>query len=144
MHIDPRNIASTISTLKHARGTFRSRAVLPDNISRLSKCEHQRWDHLSDSSPASKAAQEPRLQPTAATSSPVTLLHLLEPSKALPSDSVGERFAKLEIHPNILGVEVWTKQLSLIPPTVSTQTGQSLLCYIHLHVLHCSTHTLRL
>lgn len=134
--IDPGNISATISALKDTRGTFRSRAVLPANISQLSEGPYLRWDHhLSESSPAPDAAQESgRPRPTTATCSPVALLQLLERSKTLPSE--GERFTKPEIHPDILGVGVWTKQFSVMPPTVSTQTGQLLIHTLGLRQTH--------
>ncbi|XP_071339549.1 uncharacterized protein [Trachinotus anak] len=132
--IDPRNTSTTLSILKNTHGTFRSRAVLPENINQLSKCQFQRRVHLSESLPASNTAvassQEAQLQPTLPSSNPNILAHLLGKSKMLPSGSVlsdGERFKKKEIQPHILGVQAWTKRLSCelqwMPPKVSPQTG---------------------
>ncbi|XP_056232085.1 uncharacterized protein LOC130169397 isoform X2 [Seriola aureovittata] len=133
-HIDPRNISTTLSILKNSHGTFRSRAVLHENISQLSKRQFQRRDHLSESLPVPNTAvassQEGQLHPTLPSSNPVVLTHLLEKSKTLPSASalfVVERFKKQEIHPHILDVQAWTKQLSCepqwMPPKMPPQTG---------------------
>lgn len=137
-HIDPRNISTTLSILKNPRtGTsnshwdFRARAVLPENISLLSKCEFKRRDHLSESSSPSVAApapatiqcQEGQLQPTLSSLNPV-IAHLT----VAPDFSVEKFPKKQEIYPHVLGVMSWTKQLScepsLIPPKLSPQTGQ--------------------
>lgn len=125
--IDPRNISTTLSILKNTEtGTFRSRAVLPENMSQLSKCEFKRQDHLSESLPASVPApqtavtssQEGQLQPSLPSSNNVILAHLVTKSNMMPSDSVisiREQLKQQEIHPYILGVQAWTKQPSCEP-----------------------------
>ncbi|GAA6226475.1 uncharacterized protein LOC119020119 [Lates japonicus] len=129
IHIDPRNISTTLSILKNTEtGTFRSRAVLPENMSQLSKCEFKRQDHLSESLPASvpvpaphtavTSSQEGQLQPSLPSSNNVILAHLVAKSNMLPSDSVisiREQLKKQAIHPYILGVQAWTKKPSCEP-----------------------------
>lgn len=148
--IDLRNISTTLSTLKNTRtgtsnthGTFRSRAVLPENIRQLSNCQFKRRDHLRESLPASVpvpapittavvSSQEQQLQPRLPSSNPVILALLVEKSKMLPSVSVcsiGKQLKEHEMHPHILGVQAWTKQQSCEPqrtlpvPEQSHQTG---------------------
>lgn len=140
-HTDPRNISTTLSILKNTgTGTlnthmaFRSRAVLPENINRLSKCQFKRRDHLGESLntsvpvPAVASSQEGQLQPSLAFPNPAIIAHLVDKSKMLPSDpvsSIAERLIKHEMHPHILGVQRWTKQQSFEPlPKQMPQTGQ--------------------
>lgn len=146
--IDPRNISATLSILKNAekgtsntRGSFRSRATLPENIRQLSKCQFPRRDQLRESlsapvalpvpNAASTSTREGQLQPSLSSSHLVFLAHLVEKSKMLPSDSIssiGERLKRHEIHPHILGVRAWSKRKSCGPQWTrskqSPQTGQ--------------------
>ncbi|XP_010734267.3 uncharacterized protein LOC104922993 isoform X1 [Larimichthys crocea] len=121
--IDPRNISSTLSVLKNRRTgmsntgvSFRSRSVLPENISQLSKCQFKRRDHLRESlsaflpvpAPITTVAssQRGRLQPSLPSSDPVNLSDLVEKSEMQSSDlmsSIGEQLKKHEIHPHIRG-----------------------------------------
>lgn len=147
-HIDPRNIRASHSVLKNTekgtsntRGSFRSRATLPENMSQLSNCQFPRRDQLRESlsapvplpvpNAASTSAEEGQLQPSLPSSHLVFLAHLVEKSKMLPSDSIfsiGERLKRHEIHPHILGVQAWSKRRSCGPqwirPKQFPQTGQ--------------------
>ncbi|TKS78385.1 hypothetical protein D9C73_012789 [Collichthys lucidus] len=121
--IDPRNISSTLSVLKN-RGTgtsntgvsFRSRSVLPENISQLSKCHFKRQDHLRESLSAFRpvpapittvaSSQRGQLQPSLPSADPVNLSELVEKSETQSSDlmsSIGEQLKKHEIHSHIRG-----------------------------------------
>ncbi|XP_036955140.1 uncharacterized protein LOC119020119 [Acanthopagrus latus] len=148
-HIDPRNIRASLSVLKNTekgtsntRGSFRSRATLPENMSQLSNCQFPRRDQLRESlsapvplpvpNAASTSAEEGQLQPSLPSSHLVFLAHLVEKSKMLPSDSIfsiGERLKRHEIHPHILGVQAWSKRRSCGPqwirPKQFPQTGST-------------------
>lgn len=139
---DPRNISTSLCTLKNTgtgssktNGTFRSRAVLPENISRLSKFRFKRRDHLRESLAASvpvpAVPSSQGEQPSLPSSDPVIPPFLVEESQTLPSDSVcctGEWLSEREMHHHILDVEVSTKHQSCeprrTPPQQFHQTGQ--------------------
>lgn len=141
MHIDPRNIGTTLSILKNpatdtfnTHGAFRARAVPPENIRLLSKCEFKRRDHLSESLSPSVAvpapgdlvaqSQQGQLRPSLSSLNPV-IAHLVEKSKLAAADSSVEKQTKRqEIHPHVLDVMAWTKQLPCEPQCRPTQPGQ--------------------
>ncbi|XP_037634487.1 uncharacterized protein LOC119493351 isoform X1 [Sebastes umbrosus] len=138
---DPRNISTSLCTLKNTgtgssntNGTFRSRAVLPENINRLSKFRFKRRDHLRESLaasvPVAAQASSQEEQPSLPSSDPVIHPLLVEESQTLPSDSVcctGEGLSEREMHHHILGVQVSTKHQSSeprrTPPQQFHQTG---------------------
>lgn len=144
-HIDPCNIRATLSILKNTgtdasntHRTFRSRAVLPENISLLSKCEFKRRDHLSETLPAPvpvpapatavSQSQEGQLQSTLASLNPV-IAHLVAKSKMSATDlPVEKQPKKQDVYPQVLDVMAWTKQPSCeprwIPAKPPQQTGQ--------------------
>lgn len=156
--IDPRNIDTSLSILNKTGCTcntawiIRSKAILPENISQLSSCQFKRRDHLRESLsslvpvPAPVTAvtstQERQLQPSLLSSNLVILAHLVEKSKKLPLGSVsciGEQLKKQEIHPQILGVQAWTRQQSwecrMTVKQVSPQQGQvAIYLYSHCNI----------
>lgn len=114
------------------RGTLRYRAFLPENISKLSKCQFKRQDHQCQPLPPTcsvpapapcsgtgsssvSTGQEGQVPHSLVLSDAVFRAYLVAKNTALPFDSVssiGEMLIRGEICPHILGVQAWSKQPS--------------------------------